>query len=124
MKNETKFNEFLENLKETNSTLKNFTDFKKCEENLEKISIHLHTLNFLLNKNNLKSAIQTLFAENIDCFSILNLLIAVRDKKQKLINQNRQIAQLKDYFKDPQKIYEFFVKLDLIKFFKAAKLQI
>lgn len=58
--NLTKFDDFLKSLKQTNATLGYFTDFKKCEDNMHSISIKLHTLNFLLNKKDLKTNIFTL----------------------------------------------------------------
>lgn len=59
-RNLTNFDEFLRLLKKTNANLSYFTDFKKCDENLQIVSIKLHALNFLLGKNDLKTNIFTL----------------------------------------------------------------
>lgn len=82
MKNKISFNDFLKTLQKTNATLDYFVNFKKCSTNIKKISIHLNQLNYLLNKQDLKSEIEFLFSKNKECFSVLNLLIAVRDKIQ------------------------------------------
>ncbi|WP_445141495.1 DpnII family type II restriction endonuclease [Campylobacter sp.] len=58
--NLTNFDDFLGLLRKTNSTLSCFTDFEKCDRNLQVVSIKLHALNFLLNKNDLKTNIFTL----------------------------------------------------------------
>ncbi|MCD8212475.1 MAG: type II restriction endonuclease [Campylobacter sp.] len=58
--NLTEFNDFLGLLQKTNATLDYFTDFKKCDENLQTARIKLNTLNFLLGKDDLKTNIFTL----------------------------------------------------------------
>ncbi|MGG7074463.1 DpnII family type II restriction endonuclease, partial [Campylobacter sp. 9BO] len=55
--NLTNFDDFLRQLRKTNARLSYFTDFNKCDENLQKISIKLNTLNFLLGKSDLKTNI-------------------------------------------------------------------
>ncbi len=114
--NFTNFDDFLGLLRKTNANLSYFTDFEKCDENLQIVSIKLHTLNFLLGKNDLKTNINRLFKYDKECFDVLNLLIAVRDKNTDVIDNNRVLTKIKTYFNDPEKIYEFFVKQDLIKF--------
>nr|WP_236861382.1 DpnII family type II restriction endonuclease [Campylobacter sp. RM16192] len=47
-------------LRKTNANLGYFTDFKKCDENLQIVSIKLHALNFLLGKDDLKTNIFTI----------------------------------------------------------------
>ncbi|WP_169779743.1 DpnII family type II restriction endonuclease [Campylobacter curvus] len=51
------FDGFVSSLRKTNANLGYFTDFEKCDENLQIASIKLHALNFLLGKSDLKTNI-------------------------------------------------------------------
>nr|MBP3724058.1 type II restriction endonuclease [Campylobacter sp.] len=115
--NNTNFNDFLNSLQKTNATLDYFTDFDKCSENVNKISMKLHSLNYLLGKKNLKQAIDELFLDNPKCFEVLNLLIAVRNKKTNLFDKNGNLVEIKSYFLNSNKIYEFFCETGLDKIF-------
>jgi type II restriction enzyme len=46
------FELFLSQLSETNSTLDSFTDFEKIKRNVNRISIKLNQLNYLIGKEN------------------------------------------------------------------------
>lgn len=111
-----KFENFLNSLQETNINLLYFTDFQKYDKNIKAISIKLHSLNYLLGKNDLKMAINDLFKENKACFDILNLLIAVREPTKKLFDETGKLVNLNTYFDNPNKIYDFFVRLVLKNF--------
>jgi len=87
------FNKFMELLSTTNSTLDFFVDFGKVSKNINKISIKLNQLNYLIGKENLEQAIRELYRENSSCFSILNILIAVRDNRE-VIAPNGEIVKL------------------------------
>ena len=83
----TEFEIFMSQLSETNATLESFTDFEKVSSNVAKISIKLNQLNYLLGKEDLKSAIADLYEENPRTFDVLDILVAVRksDKKKFLM---------------------------------------
>lgn len=118
------FNNFLEQLKITNATLDYFTDFKKIENNINKISIKLNQLNFLIGKSNLKECIEELFEENPKCFEVLNMLIAVRDSKKVFcINQEKEFVSLDSYLHCPIKIYEYIKETGLEDLFKNKKIK-
>ena len=59
-----KFEEFMKQLSTTNSTLDFFVDFKKVSINIEKISIKLNQLNYLIGKDNIHQVIKNLHKEN------------------------------------------------------------
>ncbi|WP_407643635.1 type II restriction endonuclease [Campylobacter portucalensis] len=113
MVNRQKFDNFLSSLKQTNQKLDFFVDFNKCSKNLKKISVHLNTLNYLLGKNDLKQEIDFLYSQNKECFSVLNLLIAVRDKNIFILDDNNEICSLKSYFENSNKIYKFMCETGL-----------
>ena len=76
------FKHFLSQFSETNATLDYFTDFKKIKSNVNKISIKLNQLNYLIGKGHLKEAVNELYQENPNVFEVLDILIANRKNKK------------------------------------------
>ncbi|MDI9857911.1 type II restriction endonuclease [Flectobacillus roseus] len=108
------FNKFLSQLSETNATLDYFTDFKKIKSNVNKISIKLNQLNYLIGKSNLKEAVFELFDENPKVFEVLDILIAVRrSKKTKTFNNKGEIVLIDSYFSTPELIYTYIKETGL-----------
>ena len=113
------FENFIMLLSETNATLDYFTDFGKIKTNINKISIKLNQLNYLIGKTDLKSAITELFEENAKVFEVLDILIAVRkNKNAKTFNREGDIVLLDSYFETPEKIHEFVIDTGLGEIFK------
>jgi type II restriction enzyme len=113
------FKTFLSQLSETNATLDYFTDFNKIKGNINKISIKLNQLNYLIGKENLGEAIQELFDENPKVFEVLDILIAVRkNKKAKTFNNNGDIILLDTYFHTSKSILEFIEETGLGEVFR------
>lgn len=113
------FEDFIQQLSETNSTLDKFVDFEKIKTNVSKISIKLNQLNYLIGNENLKLAIEELFEENSKVFEVLDILIAVRENKNaKTYNKDGNIVQISSYFESPDKIYEFITDTGLGDIFK------
>jgi type II restriction enzyme len=108
---------FLAQLSETNVTLDYFTDFEKIKGNVKPISIKLNQLNYLIGKENLREAVEGLYKENKSVFQVLDILIAVRERK-KVIGQNGNIVLLETYFETPEKIVEYIEKTGLATIFK------
>jgi type II restriction enzyme len=104
-------------LSTTNSTLDFFVDFDKVSQNVNKISIQLNQLNYLIGKENIEQAIRELYRENPSCFTVLNILIAVRDNRE-VIAPNGEIVFLNTYFLDDNKIIEFVNKTGISKILK------
>jgi type II restriction enzyme len=108
------FKTFLSQLSETNATLDYFTDFEKIKGNVNKISIKLNQLNYLIGKENLGEAVQELFDENPKVFEVLDILIAVRkNKKAKTFNSNGDIVLLDTYFHTSKSILEYIEETGL-----------
>jgi type II restriction enzyme len=113
------FKIFLSQLSETNATLDYFTDFKKIRINVNKISIKLNQLNYLIGKADLGKAIQELFDENPKVFEVLDILIAVRkNKKAKTFNKEGDIVLLDTYFDSPKSILEYIEETGLGEVFR------
>ncbi len=118
------FNTFMSQLKETNATLDFFTDFKKVSSNVSKVSMKLNQLNFLLGKEDLRSAIKMLFAENPKVFSVLDILIAVRKKDKKLVlNENLEAVLLDTYFSDVDSVIKYIEGTGLAEVFRSREIK-
>lgn len=112
-----KFELFLSQLRETNSTLDIFTDFEKIKSNVSRISIKLNQLNYLIGKEDLGNAVEELYKENKTVFQVLGILIAVREGK-KVIDDEGCIVPLESYFETSEKIVEYIEKTGLADVFK------
>lgn len=110
----TQFETFLSQLSATNATLDYFTDFEKIRGNVNKISIKLNQLNYLIGKGNLDEAIAELYEENPTVFEVLDILIAVRKtKKAKTFNNSGKIVDFDSYFTSPNLILEYIEETGL-----------
>ncbi len=116
------FSQFLKELSITNSTLDFFVDFDKTSANVEKIAIKLNQLNYLIGKEDLKQAIQKLFEENPKCFSVLNILVAVRDNRP-VLDDNGNAVALTHYFETPELVFEFIEKTGLSNILKNKQIK-
>ncbi len=117
------FQLFLSQLSETNTTLQDFTDFKKVSTNVNKIAIKLNQLNYLIGKDNLELAIKELFEENPKVFEVLDILIAVRKSdKKKVINGFLSAQYIDEYFKTETGICEFIRKTGLAEVFRSKEI--
>lgn len=102
------FNEFMSQLIETNAPLSFFSDFSKIATNVDIVSMKQNQLNYLVGKNDMEAAIRQLWEENPKVFSVLDILIAVRNKdKKKAIDRNGNIRLIEDFFNTPEDVIEF-----------------
>lgn len=125
MKNKICFNEFLKSLKTSNRDLKFYVAWDKCLKNKDEISISLNHLNFLLgkDKSELKENINKLFKSYPKAFECLNILIATRDVKDIVFNELGKECELKSYFTNSNKIYNFICQSGLAEIFADRKIK-
>ena len=116
------FKTFLSQLSETNATLDYFVDFEKVVGNIRKTALKLNQLNYLIGKDNLEEAINDLYEENPKVFEVLDILIAVRNKKTKTFNNNGKIVSLESYFTSPKSILEYICETRLAEVFKNKEI--
>ena len=116
------FNLFLSQLSKTNATLDYFVDFSKVARNVHKIAIKLNQLNYLIGKENIEEAINELYEENPKVFEVLDILIAVRNKKTKTFNNNGIIVSLESYFSSPKGVLEYIHETRLAEVFKNKEI--
>lgn len=121
-KGNVEFKEFLNQLAETNATLSFYCDFDKVARNVDKIALKLHQLNYLIGKEDLDSAIKTLWNENPKTFSVLDILIAVRKRdKKKAINEKGEVQLIEHYFDTPEGVITFIHDTGLKEVFQSKK---
>ena len=116
------FKTFLSQLSETNATLDYFVDFQKVIGNVRKIALKLNQLNYLIGKDNLEEAINDLYEENPKVFEVLDILIAVRNKNTKTLDNTRKIVSLENYFTSPKSILEYICETRLAEVFKNKEI--
>lgn len=119
-----KFNVFMSQLKETNATLNFYCDFEKIQNNVDRISIKLNQLNYLIGQNDIDAAIRRLWDENKKVFSVLEILIAVRTSdKKKVIMADGNIAPIHSLFSNVDGVIEFIYGTGLDKVFKNKQIK-
>lgn len=116
------FKTFLSQLSETNATLDYFVDFQKVIGNVRKIALKLNQLNYLIGKDNLEEAINELYEENPKVFEVLDILIAVRNKNTKTLDNTGKIVSLENYFSSPKSILEYICETRLVEVFKNKEI--
>ena len=116
------FKTFLSQLSETNATLDYFVDFEKVIGNVRKIALKLNQLNYLIGKDNLEEAINDLYEENPKVFEVLDILIAVRNKNTKTLDNTGKIVSLENYFSSPKSILEYICETRLAEVFKNKEI--
>lgn len=116
------FKTFLSQLSETNATLDYFVDFEKVKGNVRKIALKLNQLNYLIGKDNLEKAINDLYEENPKVFEVLDILIAVRNKNAKTLDNTGKITLLKSYFTSPKGVLEYICETGLAEVFKNKEI--
>ena len=116
------FKTFLSQLSETNATLDYFVDFEKVKGNVRKIALKLNQLNYLIGKDNLEEAINDLYEENPKVFEVLDILIAVRNKSAKALDNTGKITLLESYFTSPKGVLEYICETGLAEVFKNKEI--
>ena len=116
------FKTFLSQLSETNAILDYFVDFEKVKGNVRKIALKLNQLNYLIGKDNLEEAINDLYDENPKVFEVLDILIAVRNKNAKTLDNTGKITLLESYFISPKGVLEYIYEMGLAEVFKNKEI--
>lgn len=119
-----RFNEFMNELKETNCSLKDYVDFPKISSNVESISIKLNQLNYLIGQDNMGAAVARLWNENPKVFSVLDILIAVRARdKKKVVDEYGNIILISNYFSSPEQVIIFLNESGLTEVFQKKQIK-
>ena len=113
------FDLFISQLRETNATLDFYCDFPKITKNVADIEISLNTLNYLIGKEDLRTAIQALWDRDKRVFEVMDILIATRKKDgKKYIDNDGSMHSIHSLFSSVDGVMKFIEGTGLDKVFK------
>lgn len=118
------FEQFMSQLKETNATLDFYCDFKKISHNVEDIAISLNMLNYLLGKDDLRSAVEALWKRDRRVFDVMDILIATRKRDNKMFfDENGQFRTIHSLFSSVDGVMEFLTGTGLDEVFHKPEIK-
>lgn len=118
------FEMFMSQLKETNATLDFYCDFPKIARNVVDISISLNMLNYLLGKQNLREAVEALWARDPKVFDVMDILIATRKKDNKMFfDELGQFRTIHSLFESVDGVMEFLEGTGLANVFRKPEIK-
>lgn len=114
--------DFISALKSGIFELKDYVDFNKVVEHTEKVKIYLNALNVLLSSSDIPATINALWKENPRIFSVLGILLAVRDYNEKfvLLPDGSNVI-MSNYFNSPKNVIDYLSNTGLLSFFNNQK---
>lgn len=118
------FDLFMSQLRETNATLDFYCDFPKIAKNVADIEISLNTLNYLIGKEDLRSAVQALWGRDKRVFEVMDILIATRKKDgKKYIDNDGSMHSIHSLFSSVDGVMKFIEGTGLDKVFKNKEVK-
>ena len=118
------FNFFMSQLRETNATLDFYCDFPKIAKNVADIEISLNTLNYLIGKEDRRSAVQALWDRDKRVFEVMDILIATRKKdSKKYIDNDGSMHSIHSLFSSVDGVMKFIEGTGLDKVFKNKEVK-
>lgn len=118
------FDLFISQLRETNATLDFYCDFQKIAKNVADIEISLNTLNYLIGKDDLRSAVQALWDRDKRVFEVMDILIATRKKDgKKYIDNDGSMHSIHSLFSSVDGVMKFIEGTGLDKVFKNKEVK-
>ena len=120
---ERNFEIFISQLQKTNQTLDFFCDFEKIEANVNNIKLSLCMLNSLIGSTNLRSSVETIWNRDKTAFNVMDILVAVRDGKKKVILDKAGEPQIfGHYFKSIDGVMTYLTQTGLAKIMCERKI--
>lgn len=118
------FDSFISQLRETNATLDFYCDFPKIAKNVADIEISLNTLNYLIGKEDLRTAVQALWDRDKRVFEVMDILIATRKKDgKKYIDNDGSMHLIHSLFSSVDGVMKFIEGTGLDKVFKNKEVK-
>ena len=118
------FDLFISQLRETNATLDFYCDFPKIAKNVADIEISLNTLNYLIGKDDLRTAVQALWDRDKRVFEVMDILIATRKKDgKKYIDNDGSMHPIHSLFNSVDGVMKFIEGTGLDKVFKNKEVK-
>lgn len=121
---EEQFQDFMAHLKPSNQTLASFCDFAKIEDNVDNIRLSLCMLNSLIGAYDLEAAVRAVWARDRSAFSVMGILIAVRDEgKKSVLDSMGKCIKLHQLFESPEGVLEFLNATGLAEIFQQRQVK-
>lgn len=118
------FDTFMSQLKETNATLDFYCDFRKIAKNVDNIAISLNMLNYLIGKEDLRTAVEALWKRDKTVFDVMDILIATRKKDNKMFfDEAGQFRKVHSLFQSVDGIMEFLEGTGLANMFRNKEIK-
>ena len=118
------FKTFISQLRETNQTLDFFCDFEKISKNVDDIKLSLCMLNSLIGTSDLKKSVETIWNRDKTAFSVLPILIAVRNEgSKKVLDSLNNIVEIKTFFGSIDRVVEFLESTGLADLFRKRTIK-
>jgi type II restriction enzyme len=118
------FDIFISQLKETNQTLDFFCDFENIGRNVDDIKLSLCMLNSLIGTSDLRKSVETIWNRDKTAFSVLPILIAVRDEgSKKVLDSLNNIVDIKTFFGSIDRVVEFLESTGLADLFRKRTIK-
>jgi len=118
------FDLFISQLRETNATLDFYCDFPKIAKNVSDIEISLNTLNYLIGKEDLRTAVHALWDRDKRVFEVMDILIATRKKDgKKYIDNDGSMHSIHSLFSSVDGVMKFIEGTGLDKVFKNKEVK-
>lgn len=112
---------FMSQLSETNVKLDMLVDFNKVSQNVNRISLKLNQLNYLIGKTDMRQAVCDIYDENPKAFEVLGILVAVREDK--LVLDNLLVPKLTSaFFEDVDGVCQFIDNTGLAELFSSCQI--
>lgn len=118
------FDLFISQLRETNATLDFYCDFPKIAKNVADLEISLNTLNYLIGKDDLRTAVQALWDRDKRVFEVMDIMIATRKKDgKKYIDNDGSMHLIHSLFSSVDGVMKFIEGTGLDKVFKNKEVK-
>ena len=107
------FNNWFANFTDSIATYEYYTDFEKVYNNIDKIKVELNILNSLIGSKNIEQDFDNLFKKYPEIRKCLPLLIAVREKEIKVIDNGEKLKYNFTNINDIDLLKKFMLKTGL-----------
>ena len=107
------FNEWFSDFTDSISTYEYYTDFSKVYKNIDKIKVELNILNSLIGSKNIEQDFDNLFNKYPEIRKCLPLLIAVREKEIKVVDDGEKLEYNFTNINDIDLLKKFMLKTGL-----------
>ncbi len=118
-----KFEDIIENLRDSIATYDYYVDFNKVYANVSKVEMQLNLLNYLIGKDDVEKEFLTLLIEYPDVIEVIPILLAIRTGEIKVIDGELISYNFKKMNREPEDYTKLLRKSGLIDLFENKKIK-